>query len=115
MNSPSEQDLQRQLDQIEEQINSTPVSMSQPHPVVPSSEPSPLPAQQPGLSQLMNWFNGLTKIGKLVVAVVGVLVGLSILQAVLKLVSAAISLALIAGLLYFGYKFFLERSSQSRN
>ncbi len=63
--------------------------------------------------KIINWFFYLPDLAKLVVVVVGFLLGFAILQTVLKLIASLISMALLAGLVYLGYKFFVaENSSQ---
>ena len=60
---------------------------------------------------IVNWFWYLSSSAKLVVIVVGFLIGCAILQAALKLIASVISMALIAVLLYLGYKFFVAGNS----
>lgn len=55
----------------------------------------------------MNWFYHLPVIAKLVVVVVGFCASFAILQAALKLIASVISMALLAGLVYLGYNFFV--------
>ena len=55
----------------------------------------------------MNWFYHLPVIAKLVVVVVGFCVSFAMLQAALKLIASVISMALLAGLVYLGYNFFV--------
>jgi hypothetical protein len=57
---------------------------------------------------LQLWFKNLPGVGKLVVVGATVLISLSVLQAVLKLVTSAITLAVLGGLVYLGYKFFVS-------
>jgi hypothetical protein len=53
------------------------------------------------------WFNSLSTIKKLVVTGVAMLLTVWILQTVFALVASVISLAVLAGLVYLGYKFFV--------
>jgi hypothetical protein len=65
------------------------------------------------LSDLVVWINGLTGVTKIVaIAVVGV-VAFGIMSFVFKLVTAAISLAIMALVVYILYKLFLEPEPKS--
>ncbi len=59
----------------------------------------------------INWFLYLPALTKLIVLAVLVLLGFAILQAALKLIASAISMALFAGLVYLGYNFFVAGNS----
>lgn len=59
----------------------------------------------------INWFYHLPAIAKLVVVVVGLSVSFAMLQAALKLIASVISMALLAGLVYLGYNFFVAGNS----
>lgn len=59
----------------------------------------------------MNWFYHLPAIAKLVVVIVGIFVSFAMLQAALKLIASVISMALLAGLVYLGYNFFVAGNS----
>ncbi|WP_066381052.1 MULTISPECIES: hypothetical protein [unclassified Anabaena] len=107
MNPQSEEDLQRRLQQLEAEVNyqsKSPVSES----------------KQTSLLSWLNWkrwqlwFNGLSGTNKLVFLGVAALLGLSIVQMVLKLLVSALSLALLAGLVYLGYKFFVSGNSHNK-
>ena len=63
------------------------------------------------MKNIINWFWCLSSVAKLVVVLVGFLLGFVILQAALKLIASLISMALIAGLVYLGYKFFVAGNS----
>lgn len=118
MNPQPEQDMSRRLQQIEAEINASTSNASTPVTVEPeqpnqTSVPK-FPAIESVLNQFLNWFNELPGTGKIVAGVVVFLAGTAILQAVLKLVVSAISLALLAGLVYFGYKFFVTNNSKNQ-
>lgn len=115
MNSQPEQELEQRLQQLEAEITSTPSPpvVAQPQQLEsPSVQSSVVPKV---LYRFVNWFSGLSNVGKLIVVAVGFVVGLAILRAVLKLVAAAISLAVLAVLLYFVYQFLLARTSETKN
>jgi F0F1-type ATP synthase assembly protein I len=103
MNPQPEEDLQQRLQKLEAEINSSSRRKYQPD------------ATQVSFSeQIATWFNSLSGTGKLVAASVGILLGIALLQAALKFVASAISLALLAGLVYFGYKIIVSSSRQGK-
>ena len=109
MNPQREEDLQHRLQQLEAEIHF-------PSKVVPQSQQK-IQSSQSGFStfnslraRISKKFNRLSGIGKIVVLGVAVLFGFAILQAVLKLIAAVISLALLALLVYLGYKFIVSSS-----
>ncbi|MEO1431061.1 MAG: hypothetical protein AAFS12_06530 [Cyanobacteria bacterium J06632_19] len=63
------------------------------------------------VTKTINWFYYLPAIAKVIVVIVGLLLGFAILQAALKLIAFAISMALLAGLVYLGYNFFVAGNS----
>ncbi|MGI8501907.1 MAG: hypothetical protein ACR2LR_12315 [Hassallia sp.] len=111
MNPQREDDLQHRLQQLEEEMNS-----SSPKVVVEQSEARKQTSQlnfleaKPHLDRFKIWFKSLSGTGKIVVGSVSVLLGLAMLQAVFKLVTSVVSLAVLAGLVYLGYKFFVSGS-----
>lgn len=112
MNPQPDQDLERRFQKLEAELNSPPAQVAQPErPVKPQTDSFQSQSQ---LNRFTNWFNGLSGFGKVIVAGVAVIVGFAILRAVLKLVFAVISLAILVVLVYFGYQFFLARSSENR-
>ncbi|MFQ4144980.1 hypothetical protein [Chlorogloeopsis sp. ULAP02] len=113
MNPQPEEDLQHRLQKLEAEINSSSEKISQTHSKQQLSQ-SGLPNVNLPLERLLNWFNTLSGTAKLVAVSVGILLGFAVLQAVLRFVSSAISLALLAGLVYFGYKFIVSSSRQRK-
>ncbi|MEH2424343.1 MAG: hypothetical protein V7K48_26565 [Nostoc sp.] len=111
MNPQPEEDLQRRLDQLETEINSPPGVVPQPQKQTPQSVFAKLNLQ---LERFQIWFNGLSGAKKLVVSGVTVLVALVMLQTVFKLIASVITLALLAALVYVGYKFFVSSSFQRK-
>ncbi|MBC1219940.1 hypothetical protein GNF10_28090 [Nostoc sp. UCD121] len=113
MNPQPEEDLQRRLDKLEAEINSAPGAVTQPQgdKQMPQSVFANLSLQ---LERFKIWFNGLSGTKKLVVSGVTLLVGLAMLQTVFKLVASVITLALLAALVYVGYKFFVSSSFQRK-
>jgi len=107
MNPQPEEDLQRRLNKLEAEINSPPGVVPQPQEQTPQSIFASFNLQ---LERFQIWFNTLSGTKKLVVSGVTVLIGLAMLQAVFKLVASVITLALLAVLVYVGYKFFVSGS-----
>ncbi|MDJ0736902.1 MAG: hypothetical protein QNJ47_23015 [Nostocaceae cyanobacterium] len=99
MNPQSEEDLQYRLQKLEAEINS---SQS---PEMTETNQGGFPNLNLHLTRFLNWFRSLSGIGKLIVGGVGFVFTLAILQAVFKLVTAVISLTVLAVLVYLGYKF----------
>lgn len=114
MNPQREEDLHHPLQKLEEEINSSSFKV-----VVNQSQRQQMSESGFGdwkshLEKLTIWFNSLSGMGKLTVLGVAVLFGLAMLQAMLKLVTSVISLALLAGLVYVGYKFFVSSSFEHK-
>ncbi|MCM0592853.1 MAG: hypothetical protein HEQ35_29565 [Gloeotrichia echinulata IR180] len=113
MNPERDEDLQRRLENLEAEINSPTVEVSKEKEPRPTSGFS-FPDLNSHLKRLRGWFDGLSGTKKLVAVGVTVLLGFAMLQAVLKLVASVISLALLAVLVYVGYKFFVSSSFQRK-
>ena len=115
MNPQREDDLQHRLQQLESEMNSSSpkVVVEQPEAQKQTSKFNFLEAK-PQLERFKIWFKSLSVTGKLVVGGVSVLLGLTMLQAVFKLVASVVSLAVLAGLVYLGYKFFVSGSFQRK-
>ncbi len=106
MSVPNEPEWKRKLHDLEAQMNQT-------RPLQSNSDTSE--SIQSLYQRAVTWFQQLPKEGQIAVAVAGAVLGLSVLGTLVKLVSFALSLVLLGGLLYIGYKFFLAPSSQDRN
>ncbi|MEH1837247.1 MAG: hypothetical protein V7L20_00410 [Nostoc sp.] len=113
MNPQREEDLQRRLNKLEAEINSSPKVVPQPQ-EQKQTEASVFAKFNLQLERFQIWFNSLSGTKKLVVSGVTVLVGLAMLQAVFKLVASVISLALLAVLVYVGYKIFVSSRFQRK-
>jgi hypothetical protein len=113
MNPQSEDDLQRRLQNLEAEINSKSANQGN-LPETTQTSQSDIPNVKSQFAKLRLWFNNLSGTTKLIVAGVAALLGLGMLQAVLKLVSSVVSLALIAFLVYLGYKFFISGNFQNK-
>ncbi|WP_353930811.1 hypothetical protein WJM97_21485 [Okeanomitos corallinicola TIOX110] len=113
MNYQPEEELKRRLQELEADMNSF------------SSKSNENGAQQQPkefkfakfnslLERSKTWFQGLSGVKKLVATGVVILLALWVLQTVFKLVTSVISLALLSGLVYLGYKFFISNSFQRK-
>lgn len=111
----SERDLQSKLDEMEAEINQKTPSDSQDATKsgFPQVEINPSPQVQGWIDTSKAWFNSLPKIGKAAVAIGGVWLGFSILGAVLHVVSSILSVAVIAFILYVGYRLFNRKSNSN--
>lgn len=116
MESQTEHNLEKHLQTLEAEINSPPTRLDLPERQIPL-QPQANNSQvlQPQLNRLINWFNSLSSWGKLIVAGMAIVAGFTILRVVLTLVIAVISLAVIVGLLYFVYQFFLAPSAETKD
>ncbi|MBS3026065.1 MAG: hypothetical protein HCA25_02930 [Dolichospermum sp. DET50] len=104
MNSQPEEDLQRRLQNLAAKIKSARVNAPQPEAQIPATRFSQWNLY---LERSRNWFNSLSIIKKLAVTGIVMLLTVWVLQTVFALVAAVISLAVLAGLVYVGYKFFI--------
>ncbi len=112
MNPKFKEDLQNRLQQLEAEIHSKFVVDPQSQQTTQSSQSGLSTSISLFTQKVLVWFNKLPKMGKLVVLGVGILFSFTILQAFIKLIASAVSLALLALLVYLGYKFLF--SSRSR-
>ncbi len=115
MNPEREDDLQQRLQQLEQEMNSSSpkVVVEQPKAQKQISQFNFL-AWKSHLERFKIWFKSLSGMGKLAVSGVSIVLGLAMLQAVIKLVASIVSLAVLAGLVYLGYKFFVSGSFQRK-
>lgn len=113
MNPQPDRDLERRQIKLETELNQTPPPVPLPkQPLQQETDNSQL--VQSAVNRFINWFNGLSGFGKLSVMGVVALVGLFILRAVLQLVAAVFSLAILCLILYFGYYFITKSTSQPK-
>jgi hypothetical protein len=104
MNSQPEEDLQRRLQNLEAEIKSAGVNAPQSEAQTPITKFSQWNLY---LERSKNWFNSLSTIKKLAVTGIVMLLTVWMLQTVFALVASVISLAVLAVLVYLGYKFFI--------
>ncbi|WP_193195286.1 hypothetical protein [Nostoc sp. MG11] len=112
MNSQPEEDLQHRLEKLEAEINT-------PSEVVPQLQEQKQTPQSGAsfnfyLERFQSWFNSLSGTKKWIFSGVAVLIGFAMLQVVFKLVVSVVSLALLAVLVYVGYKFFVSSNFQRK-
>ena len=115
MSSSNNQDWQRKLEELEAQINQDTSSNSQEqtttvHPQVEIDYPQSIKSW---LNLAKDWFNSLAPIGQVAVGVVVIMVGFSVLNIFLKVISSLVSIVILGGLLYLGYKYIFANSSQN--
>jgi hypothetical protein len=104
MKSQPEEDLQRRLQNLEAEIKSARVNAPRPEAQTPVAR---FFQWNLYLERSRNWFNSLSIIKKLAVTGIVMLITVWMLQTVFALVASVISLAILAGLVYVGYKFFI--------
>ncbi len=105
-NGPNwEEKLEQKFKDLEAEINrqTTPV-----RPFNPTEDKS-----NSVFTRVATWYQGLETPGKVGVAVVGVIVGLSILNGILKLVSSLIVVGILGFILYGLYRALIQNKSNS--
>ena len=107
-NSPNwEEKLEQKFKDLEAEINgkTTPV-----RPFNPNEDSS-----NGIFTRAANWYQGLENPAKVGVAVVGVIVGLSILNGILKLVTSLIVVGILGFILYGLYRALIQNKSNSES
>lgn len=101
MNYPQDDpNVKRRLEELEAELK-------QPQPVSSSSSsPNFIETVKTLYNQFLVWFKELPKLGQAAIVVVGLAMGLTLLRTLAELISLAISLAVVGGILYIGYKIF---------
>lgn len=103
MNSHNEPNFKQKLEDLDSETPYSPQPMK-----ANSSLPETL---KTSYNQFLIWFKDLPQVGQIVVAVAGLATGFAVLKLAVELISMAISLAVVAVVIYIGYQFF--KSSQS--
>ncbi|MTJ08302.1 MULTISPECIES: hypothetical protein [unclassified Anabaena] len=111
MNYQPEEDLQRRLQNLEAEIKSSGINDTQAEAPTPTTSSNKWNLY---LERSRNWFNGLSTIKKLGVTGIVMLLTVWMLQTVFALVTSVITLAVLAGLVYLGYKFFIANSWKNK-
>lgn len=116
----SERDLQKKLEDMEENMKVEIKSETAPDPqesgpktVFSQFEINSSPKVQNWIDSSKNWFSTLPKIGKTAVAIGGVWLGFSILGAVFHVVSSLVSIVVVGSILYIGYRLFTSNSDSN--
>jgi hypothetical protein len=112
MNSPNNQDWEQRLKELEQEIDRTtsPESAEHTETVRPHVEIDPSQKITAWLNSARDWFNNLPTAGRVIVGVGAIAIGFSVLNVFLRLISSLISIAILGGLLYLGYKFLVTSS-----
>jgi hypothetical protein len=106
MNSQEHQNWQRKLEELEAEINPTPIAEEKQDQAYPYQD-----KMTKIFTIIVQWFNQLPSLGKIIVTVVGAMITLSLLSTVFKLVTALVSLCILGILLYITYKLLIVSRS----
>ena len=107
MTHQDSQDWARKLEEIEQEINQN--STATP-PVTPTEVINPL---NQWIGVIQNWLNGLPKAGKIAVVAIALIISFSLLSTVLHIITSLLSIALLGGILYVGYRVLTMPSDSS--
>lgn len=101
---------QQKLEEIEAEIDRATTSASQNFKtkVRPRIEIDPSPQVKNWLKSGRDWFETLPQVGKIAVGIGALWLSFSVLSAFLHLLSSLISIAVMALILYLGYKFVVK-------
>jgi hypothetical protein len=102
MSSSENQNWQRKIEQIETEIYTEDIKTE---PVRPYRNIDRAKQIEGWLNSAKIWFDELPQTGKLFVGVAGVMVGFSVLNSLLHLISNLVSIAILGFLLYVGYRY----------
>lgn len=106
MNPQTEENLDEyRLEKLVAEIDSDDFEVV-PLPILPTSKLNRF-GKKFYIIKIINWFWHLPVLAKPLVLIVGFLLGFAILQTAVKLIASVISMALLAGLVYLGYNFFV--------
>lgn len=104
----NDRDLQQKLEELEAQVYQT--TQEQSTPPYTETEFGFSSQISNGISAIRNWFNQLPQAGKLLVGIVGVIVGFSVLNLFVSLITKLITLAIFSLILYGLYKYLFSAS-----
>ncbi len=101
MNNQDDNYVKRRLQDLEAELN-------QPQPMSNSSSTPNnfIETVKTLYNQFLVWFKDLPKLGQAAVVVVGLATGLTLVRTLAELISLAISLAVVGGIVYIGYQIF---------
>lgn len=101
MNSQDRSNFQQRLQELEAQIPTETTSGERLEPNLPiNTDAGTLP-------QIASWFHNLPDVLKIVAIAVAAIISFTLLRTVLQLVFSLITLAVVGGLVYFAYKFWV--------
>lgn len=111
MSSESERELQQHLHALETEINSQsmPNSETEKNFDVDNSSFIGINNIANTTGKIIQWFKNLPRVSQIAVLVLCFLISLTVIQAIFKLLAAAVSLAVFVTLIYLGYKFFVSK------
>ena len=113
MSTESEREMQQRLKDLETEINSQSVPDYQVQ-KIPNRSKSRFASISNVAAQISQWFKNLSKTAQIAVLGTGFFISLAMVQAIFKLLSAAISLTILVVLVYLGYKFFVSNSLKGK-
>lgn len=94
MNSDQQPQWQKKLEEIEAEIS--------------QSNPLNTETSKNVMYQVKNWFIALPPAGKIIIGVLGFMVGVSLLKTVFSLLQLAFSLFFLGVIIYFVYQLFIK-------
>ena len=109
MNSFNDRNWQRKIEEIETELNS---DDSKTETVRPQIEIENSPSLKGWLDTAKRWFDRLPLVGKVLVGISGVMLGVSALNTLLTIISSLISIAILGFILYLGYRYFISPSQK---
>ena len=105
--TPQNADVQQKLKELEAQVYQT----SKENTFSETATESSLAEQiTEAIKTVRNWFNNLPQVAKLIVGIVAILIGFSILNFFLRLITSLVSLAILSLILYGLYKYLFSSS-----
>jgi hypothetical protein len=102
VNSQDRSNLQQRLQELEAQIPTEATSGQRLEPNLPINSDAAAT-----LPQIANWFHNLPDVLKIVAIALAAVLSFTLLRTVLQLVFSLITLAIVGGLVYFAYKFWV--------
>ncbi len=104
MNSSKDRNWQRKIEQIETELHTEEVKTET---VRPHREIDITNQIEGWLNSAKIWFDRLPQSGKLAVGIAGVMMGFSVLNSLLHLISSLVSIAILGLILYLGYRYLI--------
>lgn len=114
MNPQNNPNWKRRLQELEQEINQSTFGQTknqEDNLNAFSEHNTQISTLQTKLNQVQIWFNNLPRGAQVIVGLVAIVVGFSLLNTVLQVVTSLLSIAILAILLYCLYKFFVASQS----